>query len=96
LSGINELETSNVMTLLLPEMLLKPFVWALPVVQMACSAYHQLQLGARHERAKPNAQASLLIRMVAQFPDMVQRLAAIWMLGDVVVIWGNQGKKLHS
>lgn len=28
-------------------------------------------------RAKPNAQASLLIRMVAQFPDMVQRLAAI-------------------
>ena len=28
-------------------------------------------------RAKPNAQASLLIRMVARFPDMVQRLAAI-------------------
>jgi putative transcriptional regulator len=28
-------------------------------------------------RAKPNAQASLLIRMVAQFPDTVQRLAAI-------------------
>jgi len=28
-------------------------------------------------RAKPNAQASLLIRMVAQFPDMVQRLASI-------------------
>ena len=28
-------------------------------------------------RAKPNAQASLLIRMVAQFPDMVQRLATI-------------------
>jgi putative transcriptional regulator len=28
-------------------------------------------------RAKPNAQASLLIRMVAQFPDMVQRLAVI-------------------
>jgi len=28
-------------------------------------------------RAKPNAQASLLIRMVAQFPDMVQRLANI-------------------
>lgn len=28
-------------------------------------------------RAKPNAQAALLIRMVAQFPDMVQRLAAI-------------------
>ena len=28
-------------------------------------------------RAKPNAQASLLIRMVAQFPDMVQRLAGI-------------------
>jgi len=28
-------------------------------------------------RARPNAQASLLIRMVAQFPDMVQRLAAI-------------------
>ncbi|WP_366520889.1 transcriptional regulator [Rhodoferax sp.] len=28
-------------------------------------------------RAKPNAQASLLIRMVAQFPDMVQRLAAL-------------------
>ena len=28
-------------------------------------------------RAKPNAQAALLIRMVAQFPDMVQRLAKI-------------------
>ena len=28
-------------------------------------------------RAKPNAQASLLIRMVAQFPDMVQRLEMI-------------------
>lgn len=28
-------------------------------------------------RAKPNAQAALLIRMVAQFPDMVQRLEAI-------------------
>ena len=28
-------------------------------------------------RAKPNAQATLLIRMVAQFPDMVQRLAAL-------------------
>jgi len=28
-------------------------------------------------RAKPNAQAALLIRMVAQFPDMVQRLAVI-------------------
>jgi len=28
-------------------------------------------------RAKPNAQAALLIRMVAQFPDMVQRLAAV-------------------
>jgi putative transcriptional regulator len=28
-------------------------------------------------RAKPNAQASLLIRMVAQFPDMVHRLATI-------------------
>ena len=28
-------------------------------------------------RAKPNAQAALLIRLVAQFPDMVQRLAAI-------------------
>jgi len=28
-------------------------------------------------RAKPNAQASLLIRMVAQFPDMVQRLASV-------------------
>jgi putative transcriptional regulator len=28
-------------------------------------------------RAKPNAQAALLIRMVAQFPDMVQRLAAL-------------------
>jgi putative transcriptional regulator len=28
-------------------------------------------------RAKPNAQAALLIRMVAQFPDMVQRLATI-------------------
>ena len=25
-------------------------------------------------RAKPNAQAALLIRMMAQFPDMVQRL----------------------
>jgi putative transcriptional regulator len=28
-------------------------------------------------RTKPNAQASLLIRMLAQFRDMVQRLAAI-------------------
>ena len=28
-------------------------------------------------RAKPNAQATLLIRMVAQFPDMVQRLEAV-------------------
>jgi putative transcriptional regulator len=28
-------------------------------------------------RAKPNAQAALLIRMVAQFPDMVKRLAAV-------------------
>ena len=28
-------------------------------------------------RAKPNAQAVLLIRMVAQFPDMVQRLEAV-------------------
>ena len=28
-------------------------------------------------RAKPNAQAALLIRMVAQFPDMVQRLATV-------------------
>jgi putative transcriptional regulator len=28
-------------------------------------------------RAKPNAQAALLIRMVAQFPDMVARLEAV-------------------
>jgi putative transcriptional regulator len=28
-------------------------------------------------RAKPNAQAALLIRMVAKFPDMVQRLEAV-------------------
>jgi putative transcriptional regulator len=28
-------------------------------------------------RAKPNAQAALLIRMVDRFPDMVQRLEAI-------------------
>jgi putative transcriptional regulator len=28
-------------------------------------------------RAKPNAQAALLIRMVSQFPDTVERLAAI-------------------
>ena len=28
-------------------------------------------------RAKPNALAALLIRMVAQFPDMVQRLEAV-------------------
>jgi putative transcriptional regulator len=28
-------------------------------------------------RAKPNAQAALLIRMVARFPDMVQRLEAV-------------------
>lgn len=28
-------------------------------------------------RAKPNAQAVLLIRMVARFPDMVQRLEAV-------------------
>ena len=45
---------------------------------------HYLRTNARtlenweQGRAKPNAQASLLIRMVAQFPDMVQRLAAIW------------------
>jgi putative transcriptional regulator len=44
---------------------------------------HYLRTNARtlenweQGRAKPNAQASLLIRMVAQFPDMVQRLAAI-------------------
>jgi putative transcriptional regulator len=28
-------------------------------------------------RAKPNAQAALLIHMVARFPDMVQRLEAV-------------------
>ncbi len=28
-------------------------------------------------RAKPNAQAALLIRMVARFPDMVQRLESV-------------------
>ncbi len=28
-------------------------------------------------RAKPNAQAALLIRMVAQYPDMVKRLEAV-------------------
>ena len=28
-------------------------------------------------RAKPNAQAALLIRMVARFPDMVKRLEAV-------------------
>jgi putative transcriptional regulator len=28
-------------------------------------------------RAKPNAQAAMLIRMVARFPDMVQRLEAV-------------------
>ena len=28
-------------------------------------------------RAKPNAQASLLIRLVAKFPDTVDRLAAV-------------------
>lgn len=28
-------------------------------------------------RAKPNAQAVVLIRMVAKFPDMVQRLEAV-------------------
>ncbi len=28
-------------------------------------------------RAKPNAQAAVLIRMVAKFPDMVQRLDAV-------------------
>lgn len=28
-------------------------------------------------RAKPNAQAALLIRMVAQFPDMVARLESV-------------------
>ena len=28
-------------------------------------------------RAKPNAQAALLIRMVAHFPDVVERLAAV-------------------
>jgi putative transcriptional regulator len=30
-----------------------------------------------HGRAKPNAQAALLILMVAQYPDMVQRLEAV-------------------
>jgi putative transcriptional regulator len=29
-------------------------------------------------RAKPNAQAALLINLVRQYPDTVQRLAAIW------------------
>jgi putative transcriptional regulator len=44
---------------------------------------HCLRTNARtfenweQSRAKPNAQASLLIRMVAQFPDMVQHLATI-------------------
>jgi len=28
-------------------------------------------------RAKPNAQAAVLIRMVAKFPDMVQRLETV-------------------
>ena len=28
-------------------------------------------------RARPNAQAALLIRMVARFPDMVQRLESV-------------------
>ena len=28
-------------------------------------------------RAKPNAQAALLIRMLARFPDMVQRLESV-------------------
>lgn len=28
-------------------------------------------------RAKPNAQAALLIRMVAQYPDMVERMEAV-------------------
>ena len=28
-------------------------------------------------QAKPNAEAALLIRMVAQFPDMVQRLQGV-------------------
>lgn len=28
-------------------------------------------------RAKPNAQAALLIRMVAQYPDMVERLGSV-------------------
>lgn len=28
-------------------------------------------------RAKPNAQAALLIRMVGQFPDMVQRMETV-------------------
>jgi putative transcriptional regulator len=44
---------------------------------------HYLRTNARtlenweQGRAKPNAQAALLIRMVAQFPDMVHRLAMI-------------------
>ncbi len=29
------------------------------------------------DRAKPNAQAAQLIRIVGQFPDMVQRLEAV-------------------
>jgi putative transcriptional regulator len=44
---------------------------------------HYLRTNARtlenweQGRAKPNAQAALLIRMVSQFPDTVERLAAI-------------------
>jgi putative transcriptional regulator len=32
---------------------------------------------ARYLRAKPNAQAALLIRMVEQFPDMLKRMEAV-------------------
>ena len=40
-------------------------------------------------RAKPNAQAALLIRMVAQFPDMVQRLEAVCVgIGGGVYFFG--------
>ena len=55
---------------------------------------HYLRTNARtlenweQGRAKPNAQASLLIRMVAQSPDMVQHLATI--LGRLV----GAGKEL--
>ena len=45
------------------------------------AAYRAAKKGTLEEgkqgRAKPNAQAALLIRLVARYPDTVKRLAAV-------------------